>query len=252
MKGIQRVVLSVSKLRTQVSIKLRYLKDYFSSVLFNYTYLPYNQAKHLPIWVSNLHFNKWSRFKGEIIIDAPVIYKRMIKLGVNYNYWYPDGGIRLQLYGTIVFKGKCIIGNNCTFYVNYGCSLTFGENVHISANNSIICESGITIGDNCRIGWNCQMMDTDFHYMKNINTGELTKAIKKPIIIGAHNWFGNSCAIFKGFQTVDFVTIGGGTKCLGRIEEPYTVWGNDGRMIKLKEGWCRDYSNDADLHGSLL
>lgn len=248
MRFLQRSLTIITTKLDGISWKLRCLRNFLSSVLFNFTYLPFNQARHLPIWVTNLHFKWWSRYGGKIIIDTPNIYYRMIKMGVSYNYWFPDGGINLQVDGTIIFKGKCIIGNNSTVYVKSGSTLTIGENVLLSANNKVICECGITIGDNSRVGWNCQIMDTDFHYMRNIETGELTKTISKPIMIGKNNWFGNGCTIFKGFQTAEFVTIGSGTKCRGHIDEPYTIWGNDAKLIKLREGWCRDFTNDLDLY----
>lgn len=246
MEAVRYLTVRLSRIKKNVILKLEYLRDFLSSLVFNFSYLPYNQAKYLPIWVRKVRFCKSSPYRGKIVIDTPNLHSRMIKLGVDCNFWYPDGGIKLDLCGTLIFKGECIIGNNSTIYVKKGCELVIGDNVRFTANNSIICECGITIGNNCRIGWNCQMMDTDFHYMRNIETGELTKTISKPIIIGNNNWFGNSCSIFKGFQTADYVTLGGGTKCRGRIEVPYTVWGNDGKLLKLREGWCRDFTNDID------
>ena len=228
------------------------IKNFISSVIFNFVYLPYHQAKYLPIWVSNLHFHRWGHYRGKIVIDSPHIYKRMIKLGVNYNFWYPDGGIKLDISGTIIFKGKCIIGNNSTIYIKEGCTLTIGDNVIMTSDGIILCECGIEIGDSCRLGWNTQMMDSDFHYMKNVETGQSSQTIRKPIVIGKNNWFGNGCNIFKGFQTADYVTIGSGSKCRGRIEESYTVWSNDGRLIKIKEGWYRDLEKDADYYSMLL
>ena len=230
----------------------RRVVDFASSVVFNYSYLPFSQARLLPIWVNRLHFSKYAKYCGKIVIESDTIYPRMIRLGVDFNYWYPEEGIKLFVHGTIIFKGKCLIGNNSTIYVKNGGTLIIGDGVSLSANNSILCENSITIDNNTKIAWGCQIMDTDFHYMHNVKSGECTLTKSKPIYIGQNNWIGKNCEIFKGFITCDYVTVGGGSKCLGQIVEPYTVWSSGGKMEKLKDGWCIDRTKDPDLFSKLL
>lgn len=182
--------------------------------------------------------------KRQIRIESSHIFPKMIKLGVNLQSWYPGNKVTFQLKGgTIIFKGNCLIANDSCIYVGRGSTLTFGNDVLISSSCKIICESGVEIGDNSRIGWNTMIMDTNFHYLRDVKTGKLSK-IKSPICIGAHNWVGNGCSIYRGFSSCDYVTIGANTQCRGKIDIPYSVWGNDKGLNMIKEGVFRDLSMD--------
>lgn len=242
-----KIFVFLAKLTHRVRIKCTYYKEYLASWLFNNIYLPREQAKKMPIWVRHLHFFKWSYYKGKIVIDSDKLYPRMIRLGAMYNSWYPDSGITLQLDGTIVFKGKCIIGNDVYIYVSNDAVLTIGEDCYLGASNRLICDNRITIGNHTRFGWNCMLLDTDFHYMTNINDKTTNMKISAPISLGKNNWLGNGVTVFKGFATADFVTIGAGSKCRGKVERPYTVWANDGKLHLLAENVYRDLSKDKNI-----
>lgn len=251
MRIIHGIVTGVATFMYKIKMNGRYIKNLYFSIIFNFSYLPFKQARKLPIWVEFLSFAKDSTYKGRIIIDSEKICHRMILLGVRYNSWYPYSGICIQNFGTIIFKGQCIIGNSSSIYVGEGAFLVIGDDVQMPANNKIICEEGITIGEKSRFGWNSMIMDTNFHYMTNIVDGSTNYKIKAPIVIGKHNWFGNSCSIFKGFTTVDYVTIGSGSKCRGEINREYTVWSNDGKLHLIRENVYRDLSKDRYMYTEL-
>lgn len=52
-------------------------------------------------------------------------------------------------------------------------------------------------GNYCRCSWNVYISDTDFHYIKNIETGEVKNNTKK-ISIGNNCWIANNVSISKG------------------------------------------------------
>lgn len=251
MKGVHYAIIKVSKIKYNIWACFRYLYNLYKSIVFNFTYLPFDQAKSLPIWVESLSFGKEAAYTGKIVIESDTIKHRMIMLGVRYNSWYPYAGISLQNFGTIIFKGQCIIGNSSAIYVGSGCTLTIGDDTQMSSSSKVICETGITIGRKTRIGWNSLLMDTNFHYMTNILDGSTNEKIKAPITIGQHNWFGNNCSIFKGFTTTDYVTIGSGSKCRGKIDKMYSVWSNDGKLHLLQENVYRDLGKDRNMYNEL-
>lgn len=93
-----------------------------------------------------------------------------------------------------------------------------------SINNNFlaICCLKIVIGDYCRIGINCQMMDSDFHGIlpdQRSYPGE-----SKEIIIGNNVWIGNNVLILKGVTIGDNSIVGAGsvvTKSIPANE----IWG---------------------------
>ena len=116
------------------------------SIYFNFHYLPFKQALKLPII---LYKPKLYRCKGKVII-APkdgVIRPGMIKLGFNNVSVYPNSGIVWEnLGGTIIFRGKCRIGNDT--YLSFGEKTTvdFGDDFRNAAGAKIISYRGIKFG----------------------------------------------------------------------------------------------------------
>ena len=243
MKYLRCIIKSFANFSDICTRLLRIAVSWYQSLKLNFAYLPFRQAIKMPIWVCNPCWYD-GKYEGRIKIDSNLISSRMIKLGVNLQSWYPGNKITLQLKGgDIIFKGNCLVANGTCIYVGYGSTLILGNNVLISSNCKVISESGIRIGDNTRIGWNTLIMDTNFHFLRNNKTGKLSN-IKSPINIGAHNWFGNGCSIYRGFTSCDYVTIGANTQCRGKIDIPYSVWGNDKGLNMIKEGVFRDLSMD--------
>ena len=72
------------------------LRSIFSSIYFNFKYLPFKQAVKLPILLYKPHFLK---LKGKVVIDAPKINTGMIRLGFHSVSVYPNSGITLELNG---------------------------------------------------------------------------------------------------------------------------------------------------------
>lgn len=85
--------------------------------------------------------------------------------------------------------------------------LSIGEHIHATSNAKIIVAESVSIGDNCRIGWNTMIMDTSWHTVYNITTRNYSPKTV-PIHIGNYNWIGNGCQLMKGSRTPDFCIIG--------------------------------------------
>lgn len=88
----------------------RILRSILPTIYFNFHYLPFNQAIKLPIL---LYKPKLLKMKGNIKIEKCKIKFGMIRLGFPTVSLYPNTGIVYENHGgTIVFNGKCAIGNN--------------------------------------------------------------------------------------------------------------------------------------------
>lgn len=184
---------------------INYLFYIIPTIYINLKYLPLKQAVKLPIWVIKPHFYN---LKGKIILDTTHISCGMIKLGVLCALSYPDTGIRLNLQGgTIVFKGKCRIGSNSVIEVGKHGKLIFGNNIIASTTLRIFCYKNIHIDDNNRFGWDVILMDTNFHPLKDLNTGQ-KKCATKEIYIGKNNWFGSRTVCMPGTKTLNHCIFG--------------------------------------------
>lgn len=181
------------------------LRNIFQTIYFNLHYLPFKQAIRLPIWLYKPHIKN---AKGSIIISGP-IRSGMIRLGINNVGIYPNNGIHINNQGTIEFKGTAIIGNDCYLHVDKTGRVTFGNNFRATTTFRLVSYNNITFGDNVRFGWDCIVMDTDFHILTRLD-GTQTKGYGE-IHIGSNNWFGNGCRIMKNSTTPDYCTVAAGT-----------------------------------------
>lgn len=113
----------------------------------------------------------------------------MIRLGVFGVSIYPPKGIMFQNRGTIIFKGRCSIGNDSYISTGKTGCLVFGDGFSATTSLKIACYDNIEFGKDVSCGWECTFMDTDFHRMKYLDGRESPKAYG-PIRIGEGCWFG--------------------------------------------------------------
>ena len=86
-----------------------FFRSLLYSIYFNFRFLPFKQAVHLPILFYKPCFNE---LKGKFIIDCEKVKMGMIQLGALQCSLYPNSGIVFENHGGIVvFKGICVIGN---------------------------------------------------------------------------------------------------------------------------------------------
>lgn len=143
----------------------------------------------------------------------------MIRLGYPYVSIFPNNGIIIDNHGgSILFKGKCLIGNNSAISVGPKATLEFGANTYFSTTSRIVCYHRIRFGDNTTFGWDSLIMDTDLHKMTKINGG-YSKGFA-PIIIGADNWFGSGCRVMKRTRTPNKVVVTASTVLNKKIDCP--------------------------------
>lgn len=210
------------------------------SLIFNFKYLPFNQAKKLPIWVYKM---RCLSQKGTILIDCDIIYSGMIQLGFPRAATYPNTGITWRNQGKVIFKGSCRIPNECYVIIGKQSTLTFGEDFNANAGLKLVSNCKITFGSHTRIGWGVIIMDTNFHPLYDMEKKQFKKAFS-PIVIGDYNWFGTQCYIMHGVHTPDRCIFGARSMVTrGGKYESYCVHGGSPIHV-LSRNVMRDYDND--------
>ncbi len=144
--------------------------------------------------------------------------------------------------GSVIINGSLFLGSGFALSVEPYGLIKFGHNVVCSAMIKIICQDSITIGANTRVAWEVIISDTNFHWLKNFETGERNKK-SSPVVIGENNWIGLRTLVWKGTRTPNFCTVSGNS-VLNRyydIPECAILGGNPAKLIKV--GWYRDLSD---------
>lgn len=82
--------------------------------------------------------------------------------------------------------------------VAHGATLSIGtNNTFFGSNIRIFCFDSITIGDYVRITWDCQIMDSSFHYIEWLDSEKPIEPLTKKVVIGDYVWIGNRSTISK-------------------------------------------------------
>ena len=186
-------IMRIIRIGLHILIKCNLIKTLY----LNFKMLPFKQAIKLPIWIyGKIVFRSLS---GQIIIEASNITSGMVKIGKKSNYvntCIPQ--TILTVNGILKFKGNINFLQGNYVLVSKNGYLEFGKTGSmVGSNCKIICFDRIIVGDNVRMTWECQIIDTSFHYVEQIETKKVS-SLTKPIIISDNCWIGNRTTISKG------------------------------------------------------
>lgn len=119
---------------------------------------------------------------------------------------------------------------NPPFHCDHGHGIRLGENVFINYNATMLDGGMISIGDNCQIGPNCQLV-TPNHPIDYI---ERRKPIELclPITIGNDCWLGAGVIVCPGVTIGDRCVIGAGSVVVKDIPSDTMAVGNPAKVIK--------------------
>ncbi len=217
------------------------------SIIFNFRNLPFSKAYKIPIL---LYKAKIMNTSGSIIINAPIKFG-MIRFGENKVSLFPNNGIIFENRGEIVFNGKTFVGNNSAISLGKSGKLEFGNNFNATTGLKIACYNSIIFEDNVLIGWNTQIVDTDFHALKNIENTNKTKGYGK-VHIGHDVWIANGCRIYKNVVIPPLCVVGADTILHSSINcLPYSLITNEISIKIQTNGFYHDNFDDKINYPSL-
>lgn len=172
-----------------------------ATLYLNFRCLRLRHALRFPVFVYGTP--RFYSTYGEIILTGNV-KTGMIKInksipGNSQGQWAPT---MLDIWGKVVFKGRCIIGTSNTINVWKTGMLELGENVRITTACNISAYMKVTIGNYTRIAPRSQIFDTNFHYVANVYDN-IVGSMNKPVTIGNYCWICNSSTVSPGVTLPD-------------------------------------------------
>lgn len=112
-------------------------------------------------------------------------------------------------------------------------SISIGEGTWINNNFCVIAEhSSIMIGKRCRIGQNCEILDSNFHGIKLEERGLSRPEWCKPVQIGNDVFIGGNCKIMKGVSIGDGSVIANGSVVVKSVPAGVIAGGNPAKIIR--------------------
>lgn len=205
------------------------------TLLFNFHYFSFNEASHFPVFLSRN--TKIRRLRGIVRITGP-LKPGMIRIGAHEIGIYDKRHSRpiWENAGTIIFSGTALIKYGAKIIVGEKGTLKLGNDIRLSSGSFIICYKHVEIGDNCRISWNSQIIDTDFHRVFDEDRNHINP--DKEIIIGNNCWIGNHSFVLKGTRLNDMVILASNSMVNKQfLESNVILAGNPAKVIKTAITW---------------
>jgi acetyltransferase-like isoleucine patch superfamily enzyme len=209
--------------------------NWVKTILINFKTLPLKQAVKFPIVI--LCKIKLLDLSGSITIDGSIFFSK-IKIGGKVDF-YPENNlpINFHLMGNLHFRGECLISAGSHILVKSNAKLDIGEACTFNSGVVIRVLNSCVIGRGTRVTRGCSISDSNFHYIKEIETGK----IRKPngiVRIGEFCWVNPNSVINKGTMLPDHTIVTQGSflnKDYTNIVPEYSLIG--GSPIKIiKQG----------------
>ena len=146
--------------------------------------------------------------------------------------------------GTIKFEADVKVGAfpSPLFFSTYSyiearqptASVLIGGGTCINNNFCAIAEhTSITIGQNCLIGSNVEILDSDFHGIRSSERRESRAEWAKPVFIGDNVFIGSSVKIMKGVSIGNGSVVANGSVVVKDIPSDVIAGGNPARVLKV-------------------
>lgn len=143
------------------------------------------------------------------------------------------GPEEFNIWGTIVFKGKCQIGTGGKITVGDCGKLILGDDSKIMSQCNITAYKFVTIGNSFLMAHRSQIFDTGYHYVADFREHKV-KRLASPISIGNNCWQCNSSTIMGGVILPDCTIIASKSlvnKNLSDLPEESIIGGSPAKLI---------------------
>lgn len=210
--------------------KIKRLLSYnlLKTVYINLRIFPFRTALKLPLQIGwRVDFR--NVYQGCVTIDEGVAVKHfMIKIGITPFPMISTKSdytlIRFAKDGRISFGDDVLIYNGVCLITSEGGHIHIGSDCLINQRTKVYSQKKVTIGDHCRIGWECQVLDSDCHLVYNDNKKTIGNPIGE-ICIGDNVWIASRSSVMKGVTIPSYSIVSGNSVVLKSFAD-ITTQGN--------------------------
>ncbi|MGW1610105.1 sugar O-acetyltransferase [Streptomyces sp. NPDC002285] len=168
------------------------------------------------------------------IADDPEIARRQqeaVRLAARYQAGYAEDAdaarpILAELLGALGEEAHV----RPPLYVDYGSNITIGARTFINYNLTALDVAAVTIGEDCQIGPNVQLL-TPTHPLEPQPRRDKLEAAR-PITIGHNVWLGGGAIVLPGVTIGDNSVIGAGAVVTKDIPANVVAVGNPARVVR--------------------
>lgn len=143
------------------------------------------------------------------------------------------GPAEFNIWGTIVFKGRCQIGTGGKITIGDCGKLILGDDSKIMSQCNITAYEFVEIGNSFLMAHCSQIFDTGYHYVADFRDYKI-KRLASPISIGNNCWQCNRSTIMGGVIIPDCTIVASNSlvnKSLSDLPEESIIGGSPAKLI---------------------
>lgn len=165
--------------------------------------------------------------------QAQVSIQGQLNLGAttlgNYSYKHAES-IFIAEKNTQVVMENATLGRGTRVKCTMGSTFKMGSGSYIADGGFVSVATSLSIGENCAISWEVQIIDNDGHRLDG-NTPT------QPIVIGNHVWIGSRTMILKGTELGDGCVVAAGAVVSGKFPPHSLIGGVPAKVIRENINW---------------
>lgn len=217
----------------------------FATLWLNLRSFPLSQSIRFPVWVygrPKLRCLSGSMKVVGKVESGMVVFNQVRMMAPNLMTLQTE----IVNQGTIEFHGPGIIGTGNKIVTYFGSILKLGSQFMIQDQVNIGCMKYISIGELSWITHRCQIFDSNYHYIVNLESHSIHNHTH-PILIGNHCWIGNTSTITGGAEIPDYTIVASNSlvnKSINSVPEASIIGGIPAKLIS--SGYVRLYNSTIE------
>ena len=170
-------------------------RNWWAILYFNFKMLPFRQAVKFPFdFYGAIRFQS---LRGKVELNGQVRRGQFQFGRFQYEIFHKEPTV-ITIDGLWKFNGSVMcMGIGSQIEIHEKAIFEMGEDIVFGARARIFIRKNVVLQNHIRFSWEVQLFDSNFHFMRNIETG-MIPYINKSVFIDDHCWIGNRTTINKG------------------------------------------------------
>lgn len=226
-------------------IKFYYSINWTKTLYFNFKMFPLKDAFKIPVFFFGRI--KFYDLSGKINFSS-TINTGMVGFGQPFELTKASQGTsEFYLKGNLNFSSNAHFGKDCLIYIGENATCEIGYLFALGSRSKLLCYNDIKFKDFVRIGFESQIIDTNFHEIIDLETNEILPIFSK-IEIGNYNWVGNRTSIMQKTKTPDYCIVASNSLCnsdYSSHDQNILIGGIPAKLIRknIKRNWEGEMEN---------
>lgn len=216
--------------------------SFLASICVNFRTLPFYQAVKFPILIAR-HVKIDGRLsKNAIKLNGRIKPGRVLfGFGGSANLSYTctrRSYLCIRGSGQIIFEGTARFSPRFTLIAK-DATMTIGSGFDCNNGSMLICNCGMSFGENCMLGRDVEVRDSDGHIiLEKSGDREVEKNNKKYVRLGNHVWICSGVTILKGVEIGDNCVVAHSSVCTKPFSgEGLLIGGYPAKVIRENISW---------------